>query len=563
MRTTHFILCLILLAATATAQPSSFRIKNSCSFDDTEPSSDAYLYDPSDEADRIVAEIVDALGLTKNFIVRASGVRNAVATEEGGRRYILYSTTFLEKFKGDDRTRWAAYAVLAHEIGHHLNNDNFGETDMRRRKICELEADRFSGSVLRMLGADLDEAQGGIESLEKEAETATHPPKIARREAVATGWKKRDEFLRARGDAGVGQAADRDGDRVPDSRDQCPNDYGTHSSGCPDSDEDGTPDKDDQCPYEKGTIAYRGCPTPAPPADRDADGVPDAGDQCPDKKGEKRYAGCPDSDGDGVPDHKDKCVHEKGLAGKEGCPDLGATKLSESLNPLEPPEPFRNRKSGLEMVPVAGGTYTMGSPTTEEDRGPDECQHSVTVGNFKIGKYEVTQADWQEVMGNNPSSFNKENCSECPVEQVSWDDTQEFLDKLNARFPGRNYRLPTEEEWEYAARGGKNSKGYIYSGDNLVGNVAWYYGNSGDKPHPVGGRKANELGLYDMSGNVWEWCADTYKPYAGCSRNASSYPVLRGGSWYTDSSISRVGRRDVGLPNFRVSYIGFRCAQSY
>jgi len=555
---------LLLLPTILTAQPTSFRIQHSCSFDDIEPSANAYLYDPSDEADRIVAEIVDALGLTKNFLVRASGVRNAVATEENGRRYILYSTTFLEKFKGDDRTRWAAYAVLAHEIGHHLNNDNFGETDMRRRKVCELEADRFSGSVLRMLGATLDESQGGIESLEKEDETTTHPAKPARREAVATGWKKRDEFLRARGDPGLGQAVDRDGDRVPDSRDQCPTEYGTHSSGCPDSDEDGILDKDDDCDYEKGTLANRGCPTPAAPADRDGDGVPDAGDQCPDKKGEKRYAGCPDTDGDGVPDHKDKCVNEKGLAAKEGCPDLAqlseSFKLSESSNPLQPPEPFRNRKSGLEMIPVEGGEFTMGSPNTEKDREPDECQHSVTVRSFNIGKYEITQADWQEVMGNNPSYFNKENCQECPVEQVSWDDTQEFLKKLNARYPGRNYRLPTEEEWEYAARGGKKSKGYIYSGDILVGNVAWYSGNSGNKTHPVGERKANELGLYDMTGNVREWCEDTYKPYTDCSGSASSLRVLRGGSWRINHNGSRVGCRHDDLPNTRYNSYGFRCA---
>jgi formylglycine-generating enzyme required for sulfatase activity len=229
-------------------------------------------------------------------------------------------------------------------------------------------------------------------------------------------------------------------------------------------------------------------------------------------------------------------LNEKGLASKEGCPDGGVQlseglKLSESSNSLEPPEPFRNRKSGLEMVAVEGGTYIMGSLTTQKDRAEDECQHSVTVCSFNIGKYEVTQADWQEIMGNNPSYFNKENCTECPVEQVSWDDTQEFLKKLNARYSGRNYRLPTEEEWEFAARGGKSSKGYIYSGDNLVGNVAWYEGNSGNKTHPVGGRKANELGLYDMSGNVWEWCADTYKPYPECSGKENSSINLRGAGW--------------------------------
>ncbi|MBC7778176.1 MAG: SUMF1/EgtB/PvdO family nonheme iron enzyme [Phycisphaerae bacterium] len=360
---------------------------------------------------------------------------------------------------------------------------------------------------------------------------------------------------------------DRDGDRIPDSRDECPNEYGAHSSGCPDSDEDDIPDKDDQCPYEKGTLANHGCPSPNSPADRDADGVPDAGDQCPDKKGEKRYAGCPDTDGDGVPDHKDKCVNEKGLAGKEGCPGLAATQLPESSElsgSLLPPEPFRNRKSGLEMVFVERGEYTMGSPSSEKDRNGDECQHSVTVSSFNIAKYEVTQADWQEVMGNNPSHFNKENCLECPVEQVSWNDVQEFLKKLNARFPNRNYRLPTEEEWEYAARGGKKSKGYLYSGDNLVGNVARYTNNSIRETYPVGGRKANELGVYDMSGNVREWCEETYEPYLGCSGTANNnVRMLRGGSWADHSVYCQVASRNWYYPNARVNNIGFRVVRGY
>lgn len=602
MRTSHLTLTLgfLLLSVSATAQPTSFRIKNSCSYEDIEPSSDAYLYDPSNQADRIVAEIVDALGLTKNFVVKASGVRNAVATQEGGRRYILYSTTFLEKFNGNERTRWAAYSVLAHEIGHHLNNNDFGETDMRRRKIYELEADRFSGSVLRMLGATLEQAQASIENLEREGESATHPSKIARREAVATGWKNRDEFLRARGDASVGQTADRDGDRVPDSRDQCPGDYGTHSSGCPDSDEDSIPDKDDTCPYEKGTAANRGCPTPTAPTDRDADGVPDAGDQCPDKKGEPRYAGCPDTDGDGVPDHKDKCANEKGLASKEGCPEASTQtpenskvslkpsggskpsakektaggsessdkKPSKGSRHLENPGPtlpplFRDRKTGLEMVAVEGGAFTMGSPTTEKDRSVGECQHAVTVGNFQIGKYEVTQRDWQVVMGNNPSSFNKENCMDCPVEQVSWNDIQEFLKKLNAEVDGPDYRLPTEEEWEYAARGGKKSKGYLYAGDNLIGNVAWYVDNAGSKTHPVGERKANELGLFDMSGNVHEWCQSPYDSYPDCSDplSAPSRRVVRGGSWFKVVFDTRVAYRGRLPPDALYSFQGFRLAR--
>jgi formylglycine-generating enzyme required for sulfatase activity len=541
------------------AQPTTLRLQQSCAFFDPEPHGDTYLYDPSDEAARIVAEIVDALGLTKNFLVKASSVRNAVATELDGQRYILYSTTFLEKFKADERTRWAAYAVLAHEIGHHLNNDNFGEADLKRRKICELEADRFSGSVLRMLGANLEQAQSGIESLEKEAETTTHPPKIARREAVATGWKKRDEFLQARGDVGL-SAPDRDGDRVPDARDECPSDYGTHASGCPDSDEDGIPDKNDQCPYEKGLANNRGCPAAT---DRDADGVPDAGDQCPDKKGELRYAGCPDSDGDGVPDHKDKCLNQKGLPANDGCPAASVPLLYEGSNTdrLAVPEAFRGRKSGLEMVRVEGGTYLMGSPESESGRDKSECQHSVTLGGFSIGRYEVTQADWVEVMGSNPSYFNKENCLDCPVESVSWNDLQEFFKKLNARYPGRNYRLPTEEEWEFAARGGNNSQKSIYAGSNNLGLVAWYAGNSGNKPHSVGGRKANELGIYDMSGNVYEWCQDKQEPYAGCSpfQDTKNY-ILRGGSWGIFDVACRSANRYGDEISRRNGGIGFRLA---
>jgi formylglycine-generating enzyme required for sulfatase activity len=547
-----------LLPLLLTAQPTTLRLQQSCAFFDPEPKGDTYLYDPSDEAARIVSEIVDALGLTKNFLVKASSVRNAVATELDGQRYILYSTTFLEKFKADERTRWAAYAVLAHEIGHHLNNDNFGETDMKRRKICELEADRFSGSVLRMLGASLEQAQSGIESLEKEAETTTHPPKIARREAVATGWKKRDEFLQARGDAGL-SAPDRDGDRVPDSRDECPTDYGNHASGCPDSDEDGTPDKNDQCPYEKGPATNRGCPAAT---DRDADGVPDASDQCPDKKGELRYAGCPDSDSDGVPDHKDKCLNQKGLPSNDGCPTASTPLLYEggSTERLAVPEAFRGRKSGLEMVRVEGGTFLMGSPENEPNRSTEECQHSVTLGSFHIGRYEVTQADWVEVMGSNPSRFAAENCLDCPVDSVSFNDIEEFLKRLNTLCQGRNYRLPKDAEWEFAAKGGNKSNYTIFSGSNNVGLVAWYAGNSGRKSHPVGGRKANELGLYDMSGNVWEVCGEFYASYPNCGKEYSfMIRVLRGGCWTNSDNFCRVSNRNQA-PLSKLRIIGFRLA---
>ena len=181
------------------AQISTLHVKQGCSYDDALAEKDLYLYDPSNEAERIVAEIVDALGLDKNFTVRSSNVSNALATSFNGTRYIFYSTSFLEKFKADANTQWAAYSVMAHEIGHHLNAHNFGETNPRARKMLELEADRFSGSVLRMLGATIDEAQAGLNTFDLQGETNTHPPTTARKEAVSNGWKKRDEWLRERG----------------------------------------------------------------------------------------------------------------------------------------------------------------------------------------------------------------------------------------------------------------------------------------------------------------------------------------------------------------------------
>jgi hypothetical protein len=167
--------------------------------------------------------------------------------------------------------------------------------------------------------------------------------------------------------------------------------------------------------------------------------------------------------------------------------------------------------------------------------------------SFYIGKYEVTQAQWQAVMGNNPSKFSGSNN---PVEQVSWNDVQEFIKKLNA-MTGRNYRLPTEAEWEYAANEGKRNSSYEYSGSNTLSSVGWYGDNSGNTTHPVGQKSPNSLGLYDMSGNVWEWCQDCYD-------SSCSYRVIRGGSWYYDASNCRVAHRYGNAPSYRYGNLGFR-----
>ncbi len=239
---------------------------------------------------------------------------------------------------------------------------------------------------------------------------------------------------------------------------------------------------------------------------------------------------------------------------------------SGSSTPAEQPtitNENRNLPSGIRnMVRVEGGSYTMGSPKNEAGRYDDECQHQVTVKSFSIGKYEVTQADWREVMGENPPELRFKGCDECPVERVSWDDVQDFLKVLNKKDPGKNYRLPTEEEWEYAARGGNKSQGYTYSGSNDLKKVAWYSGNSSYKTHRVGDLAANELGIFDMSGNVWEWCQDRYGPYPGCSGTASSFRVGRGGTWRFAAQHCRVTCRSLLPPGCRWFHLGFRLALS-
>ncbi|MDR1895237.1 MAG: SUMF1/EgtB/PvdO family nonheme iron enzyme [Prevotellaceae bacterium] len=220
----------------------------------------------------------------------------------------------------------------------------------------------------------------------------------------------------------------------------------------------------------------------------------------------------------------------------------------------------------IEMVYVQGGTFTMGCTAEQGNYCLDREKpvHQVTLSSFYIGKYEITQAQWKSVMGNNPSYFKSDNL---PVEQVSWDEVQEFIRKLNAQ-TGENYRLPTEAEWEYAARGGAKSNGYKYSGSNNVYEVAWCYDNSGNKTHPVGTKQANELGIYDMSGNVYEWCGDWYGAYSSEAQtnprgsSSGSYRVNRGGSWNSGAQIVRVPLRNGSTSGYRDFYLGFRLARS-
>jgi len=222
------------------------------------------------------------------------------------------------------------------------------------------------------------------------------------------------------------------------------------------------------------------------------------------------------------------------------------------------------------MLKIKGGTFLMGGLDNVNDGGPkepdpehgDECPHRETVKDFYIGKYEVTQAEWKEIMGDNPSFFidNDKN----PVEQVSWEDIQVFISRLNIKYL-EHFRLPTEEEWEFAARGGLQSKNFRYAGSNNANDVAWWASNSGGKSHAVGSLKPNELGLYDMSGNIWEWCSNWKIPYL-CDPQGKSFAnkskVLRGGTFANDSSSVRVRDRNGRGTTLRLNTLGFRLVKS-
>ncbi len=230
------------------------------------------------------------------------------------------------------------------------------------------------------------------------------------------------------------------------------------------------------------------------------------------------------------------------------------------------------------FVFVEGGTFQMGSANGDSDEKP---VHGVTLSDFYIGKYEVTQAEWKEVMGSNSSYFKGDMI---PVEKVSWYDAVEFCNKKSIKdglelvysgtgnnikcdFSKNGYRLPTEAEWEYAARGGRKSRGYTYSGSNNIGEVAEYEGNNDKSTKAVGGKKPNDLGIYDMSGNVWEWCWDWYGSYSSSTQtdpmglNSGSIRVNRGGSWGSCATGCRVADRDYGNPTVSYYFIGFRLAR--
>lgn len=243
---------------------------------------------------------------------------------------------------------------------------------------------------------------------------------------------------------------------------------------------------------------------------------------------------------------------------------------------------FRLEAKTSSWIFVEGGSFMMGSNDGESHEKP---VHQVTVSSFLIGKYEVTQKEWTEVMGSNPSNWKGDNL---PVEGVSWLQAIEYCNKrslkeglkpcysgsgasISCDWSANGYRLPTEAEWEYAARGGKQSKAFKYSGSNELGTVAWSRSSSGNRTHEVGIKQPNELGIYDMSGNVWEWCWDWYgSAYYSKSPNAdprgpasgSTHP-LRGGGWNDIDSFCRTAVRYGYNPSKSISNYGFRVSRAF
>lgn len=221
---------------------------------------------------------------------------------------------------------------------------------------------------------------------------------------------------------------------------------------------------------------------------------------------------------------------------------------------------FTVKGISFKMVYVQSGTFMMGS----NDYAEEKPIHKVSLSSFSIGQTEVTQELWEAVMNTNPS-YDKG--PKLPVGNVSWNDCQIFISKLNA-ITGKKFRLPTEAEWEYAARGGNNSKGYKYSGSNNVNDVAWWSLNSGSKPHNVGSKRPNELGIYDMSGNMWEWCQDWFgeKYYSSSPSTNPTGPksgkqrVTRGGTYRANDGFCIMSVRGKGYPQYSDLNQGLRLA---
>ena len=251
---------------------------------------------------------------------------------------------------------------------------------------------------------------------------------------------------------------------------------------------------------------------------------------------------------------KERASKQRKVQSKKGEADSHSKKAKVEISPTigkanytPNVKTFYANGVSFEMVEVRGGTFRMGGTSEQGSDAYDDEKpvHSVTLSGYYIGKTEVTYALWRAVMGSDPSYWIDDDL---PKYNVSWDNCQEFIRKLNS-LTGQHFRLPTEAEWEFACRGGNNSRGYKYSGSNYIDNVAWYDGKPGEEAHPVATKSPNELGIYDMSGNLSEWCSDWYGDYSSGAQTNPKGPydgsdrVIRGGSWYSSARSCRSSDR--------------------
>ncbi len=451
---------------------NKLRLTNGCNFvGQVKSGSIFYIFDATDEARFIVSDIMNAAGIESNFELKAADVPNALASTENGQRYILFNQQFVREYKYNARNKWAAYVVFAHEIGHHLNGHDLTGRDSSMSKIRELEADRYAGRILNMLGASLDEARSAMEyNTESLKESSTHPAPNQRIAAVLEGWQKHESWKRSHG-----------------------------------------------------------------MVDKKIDAI-----------------------------DLDKCIF---------CP---------------------------KMIRVEGGTFQMGSNDGEKNEVPI---HQVKLRSFYLGETEVTIAQFRafveesgyvtdaEKNGNsvlvkthggliknaNLRSFNwrtddkghtrPTSEGDHPVSIVTWNDALKYCEWLSIK-TGKKFRLPTEAEWEYVARGGKQVSTTLISkkSDDLTD--GWLESNSRGNTHPVGIRIANPLGFKDIIGNVREWCYDCYfsnyksAPIDGTQWQQANcgFRVIRGGSWSDKPKNATVSIRFNASPDSREDNIGFRVA---
>jgi formylglycine-generating enzyme required for sulfatase activity len=470
---TFILLFMLLIGIFPASAQQKLVLNNGCNFiGEVKPNTTFWVLDANADAKKIVDEILEAVGLEKNFKVKVGDVPNAQASLENSIRYIIFNIEFLETVKYDSRKKWAAYVVIAHEIGHHLNSHdlNLGSINHAACKQQELEADRFAGKVLNMLRVTKMDAHDAMAyNVDKLTETETHPAPALRIAAVDDGWETYQEWRRKH-DPNFKQVEEVDLSKCA----YCPH----------------------MIKVNKSTF------------------------QMGNKDGES----------------DERPVHEVNL------------------------RPFYLAETEVTIAQFRSFVEETGY-VTDGERNGNTVSFQEYGGQVKTSN--MRRFNWRLNDNGKEHDRAQENF---PVAYISWNDAVNYCEWLSLK-TGRKFRLPTESEWEYAAKAGKTTR---FSGGDDATEVGWIAENSNKNAHPSGSRKSNAFGFEDMTGNVREWCDDCYfinynsapKDGAQWKQNNCSFRVIRGGSWYDKSQKSTVTTRYNASPDSRNSYIGFRVAMN-